>query len=260
MPRCICIANNKGGCGKTTCVVNLGACLAKERKKVLLIDIDPQAHSAVHLGIKTNGPTLYDTLLHSLPIEQAMVKTQVENLDIIPSHIELSGAEITLANTTGRENILKNCIKEIRAQYDYVLIDTPPSLGLLTLNALNAACEVFIPVQAEFLALEGMSKLLKTIGVVKQRLNRGLEIKGIIITMFDGRKNICKDVTRRVEEFFNGKARVFKTRIRENVKLAEAPSYGGPVILYAPGSNGSKDYQALTKEVLKDERQKNRHE
>jgi len=248
--RIIAIINQKGGSGKTTTTVNLGACLAGLGKKILLVDIDPQAHTTTHLGFKPHEIeiTIYDVLINSQSVDKTITKTLVEKLDILPSNVKLSGAEIELVNIVGRENMLKDRIKGLNDKYDYILIDCPPSLGILTLNALNTAQELFIPIQAEFFALEGMTKLLQTIKVVKERLNRELEISGIILTMFDGRKNICRDVTQKVEEFF--KEKVFKTRIRDNVKLAEAPSYGQPVILYAPRSYGSLDYQELAKEVL----------
>lgn len=248
--RIIAITNQKGGSGKTTTTVNLGTCLAGLGKKILLVDIDPQAHTTTHLGFKPHEIeiTIYDVLINSQPVDKTITKTLVKKLDILPSNVNLSGAEIELVNIVGRENILKDRIKGLNGKYDYILIDCPPSLGILTLNALNTAQELFIPIQAEFFALEGMTKLLQTIKVVKERLNRELEISGIILTMFDGRKNICRDVTQKVEEFF--KEKVFKTRIRDNVKLAEAPSYGQPVILYAPRSYGSLDYQELAKEVL----------
>jgi chromosome partitioning protein len=248
--RTIAIINQKGGSGKTTTTVNLGACLAGLGKKILLVDIDPQAHTTTHLGFKPHEieTTIYDVLMNSHPVDKTITKTLLGKLDILPSNVNLSGAEIELVNIVGRENILKDRIKGLNDKYDYILIDCPPSLGILTLNALNTAQELFIPIQAEFFALEGMTKLLQTIKVVKERLNKKLEISGVILTMFDGRKNICRDVTRKVEEFF--KEKTFKTRIRDNVKLAEAPSYGQPVILYAPRSYGSLDYQELAKEVL----------
>ena len=248
--RTIAIINQKGGSGKTTTTVNLGACLAGLGKKILLVDIDPQAHTTTHLGFKPHEIeiTIYDVLINSQPVDKTITKTLVEKLDILPSNVNLSGAEIELVNIVGREKILKDKIKGLNDKYHYILIDCPPSLGILTLNALNTAQELFIPIQAEFFALEGMTKLLQTIKVVKERLNKKLEISGVILTMFDSRKNICKDVARKVEEFF--KEKTFKTRIRDNVKLAEAPSYGQPVILYAPHSYGSLDYQNLAKEVL----------
>ena len=248
--RTIAIINQKGGSGKTTTTVNLGACLAGLGKKILLVDIDPQAHTTTHLGFKPYEIeiTIYDVLINSQPVDKIITKTLVEKLDILPSNVNLSGAEIELVNIVGRENILKDKIKGLNDKYHYILIDCPPSLGILTLNALNTAQELFIPIQTEFFALEGMTKLLQTIKVIKERLNKKLEISGVILTMFDSRKNICKDVARKVEEFF--KEKTFKTRIRDNVKLAEAPSYGQPVVLYAPHSHGSLDYQNLAKEVL----------
>jgi chromosome partitioning protein len=248
--RKIAITNQKGGSGKTTTAVNLGASLALLKQKVLLIDADPQAHTTIHLGVNPYevGFTIDDVLINAQPIDRAVVATHIARLDLLPSHINLSGAEIELVNAVGRESVLKDSLNGLSKEYDYLIIDCPPSLGLITLNVLNAVTEVFIPIQTEFFALEGMSKLLETIDIVKKRLNKKLEITGVILTMFDGRKNICKDVAERVEDYF--KELVFQTRIRENVRLAEAPSYGQPVILYAPGSNGSKDYMELAKEVV----------
>lgn len=248
--RIIAILNQKGGSGKTTTAVNLGAALAQLGQKVLLIDVDPQAHATIHLGVRPSdlSATLYDVLTNEQPAEQTILPTLVDGLDLLPSHIDLSGAEIELVNMVGRENILKEVLKGVRRNYDFIFLDCPPSLGLLTVNALNAAQEVFIPIQTEFFALEGMSKLLHTIEIVKHRLNPRLKITGIILTMFDRRKNICKDVAEKVEEYFRGK--VFQVKIRENVRLAEAPSYGQPITLYAPSSPGSQDYQLLAQEVL----------
>ena len=194
------------------------------------------------------GFTLYDVLINAQPIDRAVVATHVARLDLLASHINLSGAEIELVNAVGRESVLKDSLDGLSNEYDYLIIDCPPSLGLITLNVLNAVTEVFIPIQTEFFALEGMSKLLETIDIVKKRLNKNLDVTGVILTMYDARKNICKDVVARVEDYF--KELVFATRIRENVRLAEAPSYGQPVILYAPSSNGSKDYMGLAKEVM----------
>ena len=248
--RAIAVINQKGGSGKTTTAVNLGACLSQRSKRVLVVDADPQAHATIHLGLNPYEleATLYDVISNSHPLTETIHATPVEGLALIPSHIELSGAEIELAAAVGREHVLKDQLKACHRRYDYILIDCPPSLGLLTLNALNASKEVFIPIQAEFFALEGMGKLLNTIDIVKSRLNRQLKITGVLLTMFDGRKNICKDVAKQVEEFFAGN--VFKTRIRDNVKLAEAPSYGLPITAYAHTSYGSQDYQDLAEEVL----------
>ena len=248
--RAIAVINQKGGSGKTTTTVNLGACLAQRGQKVLLVDADPQAHTTIHLGVNPYEleATLYDVLIHARPLTEVICATSMDGLALIPSHIELSGAEIELATVVGREHVLKDQLKPCRTRYDYILIDCPPSLGLLTLNALNAAQEVFIPIQAEFFALEGMGKLLNTIDIVKSRLNRRLKITGVLLTMYDGRKNICRDVAKQAEEHFEGK--VFKARIRDNVKLAEAPSYGQSAITYSPTCRGSQDYQRFAEEVL----------
>ncbi len=248
--RIIALINQKGGSGKTTTAVNLGACLAKLKKHVLIIDIDPQAHATIHLGFnlqKLEG-SIYEVLISGKPINETILKTEVDNLEITPSHINLSGAEIELVNVIGRETILKDNVNLLKNKYDYILIDCPPSLGLLTLNALTTANEVMIPIQTEYLALEGMSKLVSTIDIVKKRLNKHIEITGIIPTMYDTRTNLSQEVLQNITGYF--KKKVFKTVIRQNVSLAEAPSYGQPIITYAAKTHGAEDYMNLAKEVI----------
>lgn len=245
------LVNQKGGCNKTTSAVNIATCLAKKKKKVLLIDIDPQAHATIYLGINpyTLKQSIYEVLIKSAEIKDTIVPTNIKGLEVLPSHINLSGAEIELVNHFGRENVLRDKLKTIENNYDYILIDCPPSLGLLTINALNAVDQLIVPIQAEFFALEGAGKLINTVELVRERLNPNLSIFKVLITRYDGRKNICKDVAQNIQTYFKDK--VFKTIIRENVKLAESPSYGQPIILYAPKSIGSKDYINLTEEILK---------
>lgn len=248
--RTIAVINQKGGTGKTTTVVNLGASLAMLDKSVLVVDIDPQAHATIHLGIKPYElpVSVYDVLVRGLPPAEAIVKTNVKGLDLLPSHIDLSGAELELAGVIGREGVLKHALEALPNPYDFILIDCPPSLGLLAVNALNVSKEVVIPIQAEFFALEGVGKLLNTIRVVKERLNPELAVTGVVLTMFDSRKNLCQDVAEKVARHFEKE--IFETKIRENVKLAEAPGYGMPVTLYDPRSPGSLNYQELAREVL----------
>ncbi|MCM8784629.1 MAG: AAA family ATPase [Candidatus Omnitrophica bacterium] len=252
--RKIAVINQKGGSGKTTTVVNVGYYLAEIGKTVLLIDLDPQSHTTIHLGFEPPEikKSLYDLLVNQTPLSDILKSTPYKNLHLIPSKIDLASAEIELVNEVGREIILREILKKNNVKYDYVIMDCPPSLGLLTLNALTTAREVFIPIQAEFFALEGLTKLFQTIKIVKERINPALEITGIIITMYDKRKNICKDVEKKVEEYFKGK--VFKTRIRENVRLAEAPSYGKPIGEFDKNSYGAEDYKKLTKEIIKQEK------
>ncbi len=251
--RKISVINQKGGSGKTTTVVNLGASLALKGKRVLLIDMDPQSHTTIHLGFRPTNVknSVYEVLLKRTPIEDVMANTYIKNLFILPAKIELASAEIELVNEIGREIVLKDMLKKSKENFDYIIIDCPPSIGLLTLNSLITADEIFIPIQAEFFALEGLTKLLQTIDIIKDRLNPALEITGIIITMFDTRKNICKEVTLRVENYFGEK--MFKTKIRENVKLAEAPSFGKSVLDFAPNSYGAEDYLKLSMEVIRQE-------
>ncbi len=255
--RKIAVINQKGGSGKTTTVVNTGAFLAKKGKNVLLVDLDPQSHTTIHLGFEPPEikKSVYDLLVKKSPVKDVIVPTYEKNLFLIPASIELASAEIELVNEIGREIILRDGLKELkkcRMDFDYILIDCPPSLGLLTLNALTTANEIFIPIQAEFFALEGLTKLMQTIKIVKDRLNPEIEISGIIITMFDSRKNICRDVASRVKNHFKNK--VFKTKIRDNVRLAEAPGFGKTIKDFAPGSHGEEDYKRLVTEILSQEK------
>ncbi|MCM8777033.1 MAG: AAA family ATPase [Candidatus Omnitrophica bacterium] len=254
--RKIAVINQKGGSGKTTTVVNAGAFIAKQDRKVLLIDLDPQSHTTIHLGFEPPQiqKSIYDVLIKKISIKDAILETYEKNLFLIPASIELASAEIELVNEIGREVVLRDALKKSKTDFDYIFIDCPPSLGLLTVNALTTANEIFIPIQAEFFALEGLTKLIQTIDIVKERLNPGIEITGIIITMFDSRKNICRDVADKVQAHF--KRNVFRTKIRENVRLAEAPGFGKSIKDFAPGSHGWEDYKKLATEILKQEKKK----
>lgn len=249
MSRIVAIINQKGGSGKTTTAVNLGAYLARFGKSVLLIDLDPQANSTIHLGLKPHEVerSVYDVMMDERLFSDVIRKTAVDNLLIAPADINLSGVEIELAGMVGREIILKNAVEKIANNYDYILIDSPPSLGLLTVNALTVAKEIIIPVQTEFFALEGMGKLFHTVDIVKKRLNRDLRITGIVPTMFDGRTNLSREVMEKIREHFGDK--VYKTIVRKNVRLAEASSHGKPILLYDPRSTGAEDYETLSREV-----------
>ncbi|MCM8825779.1 MAG: AAA family ATPase [Candidatus Omnitrophica bacterium] len=249
--RRIGVINQKGGSGKTTTVVNLGAAIAEAGHKVLLIDLDPQAHTTIHLGFEPFklGKSAYDVLVNETHIDDVIMETHVKNLSILPSKIELASAEIELVNTIGREIVLREALKKSKNSFQYVFIDCPPSLGLLTLNALTTATEIIIPIQAEFFALEGLTKLIQTIQIVAERINPATHIFGVLITMFDKRKNICKEVVEKTQNHFGKK--VFKTMIRENVKLAEAPSFGQTIFEFADRSHGAEDYRKLAKEILK---------
>ena len=255
--RSIALLNQKGGVGKTTTTANLGACLAMLGKKVLVIDMDPQANLSVHLGVDIHSLkySVYDIIRGVCNADDVILSTKTHGLDIIPANIDLSGAEIELVGVVGRETILKEYLGDVLDRYDYVLIDCPPSLGLLTLNVLTLVREIFIPLQTEFFALQGVSKLLDTQEVVRKRLNKNLEITGIIFCMYTSRTRLCKEVIEKVKEHF-AKDQVFDTVIRKNVKLSESPSHGKPVVSYAPGSHGSEDYMSLAKEVVQQENSK----
>lgn len=249
MTRVIALVNQKGGVGKTTTAVNLGASLALLGKRVLLIDSDPQGNSTSGLGIdkRTIGSDIYAILLANAPAEGAVVETAVEGLHLIPATLALAGAEIELVAALSRETRLKRALESLAPTYDYVLIDCPPSLGLLTLNALTAASEVVIPVQAEYYALEGLSQLTTIVGRIREALNPALHISGVLVTMFDGRTRLASDVLDEVHAFFP--TQVFKTQIPRNVRLSEAPSYGKPVALLDMKSRGAQAYMALAREV-----------
>ncbi len=248
--RSIALLNQKGGVGKTTTTANLGASLAILGKKVLVIDMDPQANLSVHLGVDIHNIkySVYNILMNTAKMSDVLLPTKIPGLDIIPANIDLSGAEIELVGVVGRETVLKEYVGDILKQYDFVLVDCPPSLGLLTLNVLTLVDELFIPVQTEFFALQGVSKLLDTFEVVKKRLNNRLEITGIVLCMYTSRTRLCQEVVEKIKEHFGSK--VFNTVVRKNVKLSESPSHGKPVITYAPDSYGAEDYMSLAKEVI----------
>lgn len=254
MGRIISIANQKGGVGKSTTVINLGAFLAIAEQRILLIDMDPQGNTSSGIGIDTQnlGNTIYELLIGSADIVTATSKTQIDNLEIIPSNINLIGAEIELVNTDRREYVLRNIIRPIADKYDFILIDTPPSLSILTLNALVASDSVLVPIQCEYLALEGVGKLMNTIKLVKKSLNPPLEIEGILLTMHDNRTNLSKQVENEVKKFFNEK--VFKAVIPRNIKLSESPGFGQPIVLYDINSKGAESYASLAKEIMTNER------
>jgi len=249
----IAVANQKGGVGKTTTAVNLAACLAKEGRKVLLIDSDPQGNATSGLGFDKRDvkKCIYDALINEVPIADTLKHTAYENLDVIPATIQLAGAEIELVSLMNREGRLKNALERIKHDYDYVIIDCPPSLGLLTINALTAASSVMIPVQCEFYALEGITMLMNTIQLVQRNLNPALKLEGVVMTMFDSRTNLAQDVVEEVKKYF--KTKMYKTIVPRNVRLSEAPSHGMPVIDYDSKSKGAQVYMELAQEVIDDE-------
>ena len=250
MGRVIAVANQKGGVGKSTTAINLSACLAEKEKKVLTIDMDPQGNTTSGLGVDKNNVenTLYELLLGEAETKNTIVKDVVENVDLIPSNVNLSGAEIELIGVDEKEYILKKIIDKVRRKYDYIIIDCPPSLNMLTINALTAANSVLVPIQCEYYALEGLSELLYTIELVKERLNSKLEIEGVVFTMYDARTCLSLQVVENVKE--NLQQNIYKTIIPRNIRLAEAPSYGMPINLYDSKSAGAEGYRNLAEEVL----------
>jgi chromosome partitioning protein len=250
MARVIGVANQKGGVGKTTSAINLAASLAVLEFRTLLLDADPQANSTTGVGFDLQNvqQSLYDCMVNDTPARDVILKSEIPNLDVIPSHIDLVGAEIEMINYPNRESVLKNILEPVRDEYEFIIIDCSPSLGLITVNALTAADSVIVPVQTEFFALEGLGKLLNTIKIVQSRLNPSLAIEGILMTMYDGRLRLCNQVVSEVRKHFDDM--VFSTIIHRNTRISEAPSVGKPVILYDAQSKGSMNYLNLAKEVL----------
>ena len=250
MGRIIAIANQKGGVGKTTTSINLSSCIAAKGKKVLVVDIDPQGNTTSGYGIEKNDldNTIYELMLGDCSIEDCIIKDVIENISISPSNVNLAAAEIELIGVDKKEYILKNEIDWVKDRYDYIIIDCPPSLSLLTVNAMTTADSVLVPIQCEYYALEGLSQLIHTVNLVKERLNPNLEMEGVVFTMYDSRTNLSAQVVENVKSHLNQK--VYRTVIPRNIRLAEAPSYGQPINIYDPKSAGAESYLALAEEVI----------
>ena len=248
MTKIVALANQKGGVGKTTTAINLGASVAACERRVLLVDIDPQANATSGLGVTEANPSMYDVLIDNLPLKDIVRPTEIPTLFLAPSSVDLVGAEVELRDAIGREYYLKRVLETVAADYDYILIDSPPSLGLLTVNGLTAANSVLVPLQAEYFALEGVSQLLSTIDRVKSAVNPSLDVEGIVLTMYDERMNLARQVAEEVWGHFGEK--LYKTVIPRNVRLSEAPSFGKPIILYDIRSRGSEAYVSLAREFI----------
>ncbi len=250
MSRIIAIANQKGGVGKTTTAINLSACLAEANKKVLVIDLDPQGNATSGLGIDKDEVenSVYELMLGECDVDGCIVTTEIKDLSLMPSNVNLAGAEIELLDVDEKEYVLRKAVKEIRDEYDFVIIDCPPSLNMLTINAMTTADTILVPIQCEYYALEGLSQLMHTINLVQERLNDDLVIEGVVFTMYDGRTNLSQQVVENVRD--NLKAKIYETVIPRNIRLAEAPSHGLPIELYDTNSSGAKSYRSLAQEII----------
>ena len=251
MGKIISFSNQKGGVGKTTTCVNMAAYLAREGRKILLIDLDPQGNATTGLGFSKGAlkKSVYNVIIEEEAVKDNVLDTELENLKILPANIDLAGAEVELVYKKNREKVLKEALEKVKSQYDYLLIDCPPSLGLITINALAAADSVVIPIQSEYYALEGLSQLMNSISLVRQHLNKSLKVEGVVLTMYDGRSIISRQIAAEIKKFFTKK--LYEIVIPRNVRLSEAPSHGKPILLHDPKCAGARAYSALTEEFLK---------